>query len=75
MCLRELHQGELVGVHGAGANIAGFARPHDIVEGFHSLLDWGMRVNTMDLKDVDVVGLKTVQAAIHSTEDGTTGEA
>ena len=67
--------GELPGVHGRGADVAGFAGFHDIVEGFEGFFDGGFVVPAMDLVEVDVVGLEAAEALVDFEEDRFAGEA
>lgn len=51
----ELHLGELVGVHGTGADVADFAGADEVVEGAHGFFDGRVGVEAVDLKEVHVV--------------------
>ena len=65
-----LHLLELIRPHGARTNISDFPRLHKIMEGFHRLLWLYCGVVSMDLQQVDVVGVQSLQACIYGIEDG-----
>jgi hypothetical protein len=50
---RVLHGGELPGPHRGGAEVADLAGLDEVVQGFHGLLDRGLRVEAVDLVEVD----------------------
>src|SRR5581483_81782 len=69
---------ELPGPHRGGAEIAGLARLDDVVQGFHRLLGRGLRVEAVDLVQVDVVGAQAGQRGIdllHYRPPGQAGAA
>ncbi|KAG9868737.1 hypothetical protein KCU77_g10, partial [Aureobasidium melanogenum] len=51
---------QLVSTHGGSPNVANLARLDDIMESFHCLLDWGVWVEAMDLKQIDVVEVQSL---------------
>ena len=61
--------GELPGVHRRGADIAGLAGLHDIVQRFERLLDRRLVVETVDLIEVDIVHAEPAQAVVDLGED------
>src|ERR1700674_3260813 len=61
--------GELPGVHARGAEVAGLACPHHVMERFQRLLDRRRGVPAMDLVEVDVVGAEAAQRAVDGVED------
>ena len=69
------HLGELPGVHRRGADIAGLARSHHVVEGFDRLLHRGAVVKTVDLVEVDVVHAQPAQAVVDLGKHGLAGQA
>ena len=70
LCLRELP-----GVHAAGADVAGFPGPDDVVECLHRLLDRRLVVPAVDLVEVDVVELEALQRGVDRGEHVLPGEA
>ncbi len=58
------HFGKLPGVHRRGADIAGLARAHDVVQSFHRLFHRGAVVKSVDLVEVDVVDAQPAQAVV-----------
>jgi hypothetical protein len=69
-----LHLGELPRPHRRRADVAGLAGLHHVVQGFHGLVDRGVRVEAVDLVEVDVVGAKTAQRGVDLLHDGFAGE-
>lgn len=59
-----LEFGQLPGVHGTGAEIECFAGADDVVEPVHDLVDWGVVVVTVDLVEIDVVGLEATETVV-----------
>jgi len=58
------HLRELVGGHGRAADVAHLARLNDLVERVHRLLDRRVRIEAMELVDVDVIGLQALQLLV-----------
>jgi len=56
-----LELGELPGVHRRRSDIADLSRLHDVVQRLHRLLDRAVRVETVDLIMVNVVGAEPVE--------------
>ena len=69
----ELHLGELVGPHGAGTNVADFARLDEVMQCFHCFLDRDGGVEAVDLEEVDVVRSESLQGCIDCVEDCDSG--
>jgi hypothetical protein len=65
----------LPGVHRGRAEIADLAEFDDVVQGFHRLLDGCIRIEAMDLVEIDVMGAEPSEGGIHLLEDGLAGEA
>lgn len=55
----ELHARELCSPHAACADISHLTAANQVVESFHCLFDWCIGVETVDLKEVDVVNIET----------------
>lgn len=70
LCRDFLHHCELIRPHAACSNIVDFTHLHEIVQRFHCLLDWCMRIESVYLKQVQVIGVQSLQAGIHSAENG-----
>ena len=60
---------ELPRVHGRRADVARLARAHDVVERLERLLDRRLRVEAMDLVEVDVVDAEPAQAVVDGVLD------
>jgi len=61
--------GELPGVHGGGADIAGLTHLHDVVQRFQRLFDRGVIVPAMNLVEVDVIGAEALEAGVDLNHD------
>jgi hypothetical protein len=70
-----LQQGELPGPHAAGADVVHFAGAHEVVQGQHCFFDRGVRVEAVDLQQVEVVQLQAGEGGVDCFEDGGAGEA
>ncbi len=66
---------ELPGVHAAGADVAGFAGFHYVVQGFESFFDWGLVIPAVGLIEIDIVGAESAEAVIDFGEDCFAGQA
>ena len=66
--------GELPGIHARGAEVARLARTHDVVERFEGLLNRGVRVEPMDLVEVDVVGAEPTERGVDGVEEMLAGQ-
>ena len=64
-----LHLGELVGVHAAGPDVAHQSCADQIMESLHGFQDGGVRVEAVNLVQVDVVGTQAFQAGPHPVHD------
>ena len=60
---------ELPGEHRRGADVAGLARLHDVVQGLQRLLDRRLVVPAVDLVQVDVVGAEPPEARVDLRQD------
>ena len=58
------HLGELVGRHGRAADVAHLARAHELVERVHGLFHRRVRIEPVDLVDVDVIGLQAPELLV-----------
>ncbi|CAM5663911.1 hypothetical protein SVIOM74S_09899 [Streptomyces violarus] len=67
--------GELPGVHRTRPDVTDLAGLDDVVQGLHRLLDRGMRVEAVDLVEVDVVGAEPGEALVELAEDGLAGQS
>ena len=65
----ELHAGELVGPHAAGADVADLVTAHEIVQRLHGLLDGDRAVETVNLQQIDVIRLEAGEGGVHSLEN------
>jgi len=59
---------------GDGPNMGGLSRKH-VVQGLHRLLDGRVRVEAVDLVEVDVVGTEAGEAVVDLRHDHLTGQA
>ena len=66
----ELHHCELECPHGTRTNVANLAGFNNVVKRFHCLLDRGVLIEAVNLKEVDVRGIETFERRIHCVEDG-----
>ena len=66
---------ELPRPHRGGAEVADLDDLDEVVEGFHGLLDRGVRVEAVDLVEVDVVGAESGQGRVHLLHDRLAGQA
>ena len=56
------------------ADIECLARAHYLVQRLQRLFDRGMRIETVDLVKIDIVGLQTAQAVIDGVHDVLAGK-
>jgi hypothetical protein len=70
-----LEQGELPGPHAAGADVVHFAGTDEVVQGEHGFFEGGVRVEAVDLEEVEVVELEAGEGGVDGFEDGGAGEA
>ena len=61
--------------HGAGADVAHFARADEVVEGLHGFGGGGGGVEAVDLQEVDVVGSEAAEGGVYGCNYGAAGEA
>src|SRR3954452_3425808 len=61
--------GELPPIHRRRAEVADLARLDDVVQCFHRLLDRAVRIEAVDLVEVDVVGVETFQRRVDLLQD------
>jgi hypothetical protein len=66
----ELHLRKLYSPHGACADVVHLAGPDQIVQRLHCLLNRGMRIESMDLQKIDVVGIEAPERSMDLIEDG-----
>jgi hypothetical protein len=59
----------------AVTDVARFAALHHVVEGAHGLLDGRVEISAVDLVEVDVVQLQTLQAGVDGRHDVAAGQA
>ena len=52
---------ELPRIHARRTEIADLARPHDVVKCIEGLLERGVRIESVNLIEVDVVGAQSTQ--------------
>ena len=69
------HLRELPGVHARRADVARLAGPHDVVQRFQGLLDRRVRVEPVDLVEVDVVGPEPSEGGVDGLEQVLAGQA
>lgn len=67
---RELQSCKVDCPHGRSANVADLARLDEIVQSLHGLLEGGVIVEAVNLKQIDVVGTQTTQGGVDLVEDG-----
>ncbi len=70
-----LQLGELPGPHRGGPDVAGLARLDHVVQRFHRLLGRRLRVEAVDLVQVDVVGAEPGQGGVDLLHDRPPGQA
>ena len=70
----ELHHGELICPHAAGAYVVHFPAFYEVVKCFHGFFDRDCFVEAMDLKEVDVGSLETGEGGVDGSEDALAGE-
>ena len=71
MPLRDLvEERKLPGAHRARADVAHLASLDEVVEGLHGLLGRRVRVEAVDLVEVDVRGVEPRERALNGVEDG-----
>ena len=63
------HLHELPGVHRAGADVAGLAGAHDVVQRLQRLLDRRLIVEPVDLVEVDIVDAQPAQRPVDAVQD------
>ena len=66
---------DLPGGEGGGANVADLAGAHEVVEGAQGLVDRDLGTRTMDLVEIDVVGLEAAETGLGLFDDVAAGVA
>ena len=66
----KLHPRKLDSPHGAGTNVVHLAALDQVMQCLHRLLDWSVVVESVDLQEIDVVGIEALQGGIDLVEDG-----
>jgi hypothetical protein len=64
----ELHLRKLYCPHRTCTNVVNLAALDKIMERLHSLFKWGIGVEAVDLKQIDVVGIKALEGGIYCIE-------
>lgn len=72
---RVLQQRELPGPHAGGADVVHFPGTHEVVQGLHGFLQGRVRVEAVDLQEVEVVELEAPEGGVDGFEDGGAREA
>jgi hypothetical protein len=67
---RVLHFRELIRPHAARADVADLPLLDEIVQRFHRLLHRNRRVESVDLQQIDIRGLQSLQTGVHRTKNG-----
>lgn len=70
-----LHQRELPRPHAARADVVHLACTHEIVQSLHGLFNWCVRVEAVDLQQVEVLQLQAGEGGVNCFEDRGAGEA
>ena len=70
----ELHHGELVRPHGAGSDVPHLAQLDEIVQRLHGLFDRGRPIEAMNLEEIDVIGVQSLQTRVDGVEDTLAGQ-
>jgi hypothetical protein len=70
---RVLQEGELPGPHAAGAEVVHFAGADEVVQGEHGFFQGGVRVEAVDLQQVEVVELEAGEGGVYCFENGGAG--
>lgn len=71
----KLHSSELRCPHTRSTDVSYFSGLYEIMERFHSLFDWGVRVKAMNLEEIKVVGVQALEGSIDRGKDRITGES
>ena len=69
------HLRELPGKHARRADVARLAGPHDVVQRLEGLLDRGVRIEPVDLIEIDVIGPEAPQRGVDGVEQVLPGQA
>ena len=72
---RVLQQRELPGPHAGGADVVHFPGTHEVVQGLHGFFQGRVRVEAVDLQEVEVVELEAPEGGVDGFEDGGAREA
>lgn len=72
---RVLEQGELPGPHAGRADVVHFSGAHEVVESLHGLFEGSVRVEAVDLQEVEVGELEAGEGGVDGFKDGGAGEA
>jgi len=70
-----LQHRELVRVHGRCANVVHLAAPDQVMQRLHRLFKRGVRVETVDLQQIEVGCVQASEGGIDSFEDGRSRQA
>jgi len=70
-----LQQRELPRPHAGGADVVHFSGAHEVVQSLHGFFEGRVRVEAVDLQQVEVVELETGEGGVDGFEDGGAGEA
>lgn len=71
----KLHLSELHSPHAAGTDVPDFSALDEVVQRLHGLLDRYVDVETVDLQEIDVLEVQTLERCVDGVEDGLAGEA
>jgi hypothetical protein len=64
-----IHSSKLPCAHRASTNVPNLACLNKVMQSFHGLFNWCGRVEAVDLEEVDVTRLKSLQGGIDGVED------
>src|SRR3984957_5497885 len=63
------HLEKLPCIHGRWADVECLSRTHDLVQSLERFFDRSVRIKTVDLVKIDIVGLQTPQAVVYGVHD------
>lgn len=70
----KLHLRELIGPHRTCSDVSDFAGFYEIVKGFHRFFNGNIRVEAVDLEEVEVWRIETFEGGFDVGKDGIAGK-
>ena len=71
----KLHHRKLICPHRASPDISHLSGPDEIMQCFHSLFNWYIGIEAVDLQKIEVIGSESLQGGIDGVEDCLAGKA